>query len=102
MKPHSQTSTTGRYTSGRKGLGPIPRRSYKKQSRRLSPRHLKNVRELPSCLSGRTPCHPHHLMIKDERGVGMKATDRWVIPLTWDEHAELHTHGSKEHDTWFA
>jgi hypothetical protein len=41
-------------------------------------------------------------MIKDERGVGMKATDRWVIPLTWDEHAELHTHGSREHDAWFA
>ncbi len=68
----------------------------------MSPTHLARVRKLPSCVSGRTPCEAHHLQVSAARGVGMKATDRWAVPLTHDEHMELHTFGSKREREWFA
>jgi hypothetical protein len=65
-------------------------------------KHLANIRKLPSIVSGRTPCEAHHLRIKDERGVGMKATDRWAVPLTRDEHQRVHEVGSRMEEQWFA
>jgi hypothetical protein len=32
----------------------------------------------------------------------MKATDRWAIPLTHEEHMEVHKVGSKKEEEWFA
>lgn len=64
--------------------------------------HLANIRLLPSCISGQTPCEPHHLRIGSERGVGLKATDRWAIPLTHEEHMQAHMVGSKLEEEWFA
>jgi hypothetical protein len=70
-----------------------------------SARHLENIRKLPSCVSGRTPCEAHHLRIKDERGVGLKASDRWAVPLTTDEHVAgpdcVHSVGSRQETAWF-
>jgi len=45
---------------------------------------------------------PHHLMISSERGVALKSQDCWTIPLTNQEHMELHQRGSKCHKEWFA
>lgn len=64
--------------------------------------HLANIRRLPSCLSGQGPCEAHHLRFGPERGVGMKATDRWAIPLTAIEHRLVHTVGGKVEEAWFA
>jgi len=61
---------------------------------------LELIRQLPSCISGKKPCDPHHLRVSNERGVGLKATDRWAIPLTRDEHEEIHTVGSKKEEDW--
>lgn len=65
--------------------------------------HLITVRKLPSCLSGRTPCVVHHLLgITEERGVGQRATDRWVVPLTWGEHDKFHSEAaSRTEGQWF-
>lgn len=75
-----------------------------KQDRRagMSARHLVAIRKLPSCISGRKPCDAHHLQVPAERGVGMRATDRWAVPLTHDEHMDLHTFGSRLEREWFA
>jgi len=67
----------------------------------MDKKHLANIRMLPSCVSLRTPCEAHHLRIKDERGVGMKATDRWAVPLTRDEHWLIHEIGSRMEEQWF-
>lgn len=67
----------------------------------MSPEHLGNIRKLPSCVSGKHPCEAHHLRIKSERGVGLRATDKWAVPLTWDEHLEVHKVGSRKEDGWF-
>lgn len=67
----------------------------------MDKKYLEKIRKLPSCLSGRTPCEPHHLRIAEERGVGMKATDRWCVPLTHEEHMEVHRVGSRKEKQWF-
>jgi hypothetical protein len=67
--------------------------------------HLELVRQLPSCVSGVAgPCDPHHLRsgpAAAERGVQMKATDRWVVPITRFEHDELHRLSSRIEEAWF-
>jgi hypothetical protein len=67
--------------------------------------HLELVRQLPSCVSGVAgPCDPHHLRSQaagQERGVGMRATDRWVVPLLRAEHDELHRISSRLEEAWF-
>lgn len=40
----------------------------------------------------------HHLMLKQFRGVGMKAPDRYSIPLSLERHNELHRYGSRRHE----
>jgi hypothetical protein len=67
----------------------------------MDPQHLKNVAKLSSVLSGRTPCDAHHLRIKKERGIGLKATDQWAIPLTRDEHEACHKVGGRREQEWF-
>lgn len=67
----------------------------------MSPAHLTLIRQLPSCLSGKKPCDPHHLRVSNERGIGLKATDRWAVPLTRDEHEECHLVGSRKEEEWF-
>jgi hypothetical protein len=67
----------------------------------MSAKHLAMIRLLPSCISGRKPCQAHHLQVSTERGVGMRATDKWAVPLTPDEHFDLHTLGSRLEREWF-
>jgi hypothetical protein len=73
----------------------------------MSEAYLAAIRRMPSCLSGREPCVPHHLRsgpAAKERGVGMKATDKWAIPLTPEEHTGpdgVHSVGSKQEIRWF-
>ena len=74
-----------------------------KKPRENSKAHLALVRQLPSCLSfSRPPNDPHHLRIKSERGMGMRASDRWAVPLTRREHSDCHLVGSKKELDWFA
>jgi hypothetical protein len=68
-------------------------------------KHLALIRQLPSCVSGAGgPCDPHHLRsgaALPERGVGMRATDRWTVPLLRVEHDELHRISSRLEEAWF-
>ncbi len=69
----------------------------------MDKKHLANIRKLPSCVSGNTMhIEAHHLRIAEERGVGMKATDRWAVPLTIMEHRQVHEFGSRREGEWFA
>lgn len=67
----------------------------------MDPDHLTLIRQLPSCLSGKNSCDPHHLRVSSERGIGLKATDKWAIPLTRREHIDCHKVGSKKERDWF-
>lgn len=63
--------------------------------------YLRLIRQLPSCISGEWPVEAHHLRCTGERGVGMKSTDRWAIPLTTEEHRDVHRVGTKKEQAWF-
>lgn len=67
----------------------------------MSKEYLEAIKSLPSCVSGRSPCDPHHLRMVAERGVGMRATDRWALPLTRAEHWGVHSIGSSLEVQWF-
>jgi len=57
-----------------------------------APDHLAWIRTLPSVVSGQYGCEAAHINFADrrfgkpERGKGTKADDRWVLPLTPEEH----------------
>lgn len=65
-------------------------------------KHLKNIKRLPCIVSGvRHNMDPHHLKCMGERGTGMKATDKWLVPLTRAEHSKVESIASKNEEQWF-
>jgi hypothetical protein len=67
----------------------------------MSAGHLAFIRRLPCCVCGREPGgEAHHLLRVEGRGMGMKAADRWAVPLCRVHHQSLHDKGGEE--AWFA
>ena len=69
-----------------------------RQPRRHDGKHLRFISERPCLICGRTPSDPHHIKMADWRvckpqssNIGMKADDRFVLPLCRDHHEELHS-----------
>lgn len=59
-------------------------------------KHLAWIRTLPCVICGKWgPNHPHHLMRGVSRGMGMRAEDRFVIPLCHIDHDKLHANGDE-------
>ncbi|HSH44398.1 MAG TPA: hypothetical protein VK966_00945 [Longimicrobiales bacterium] len=48
------------------------------------------VQRQPSVVSGKRPCVNAHVRTG---GTGRKADARWIVPLTWEEHEDLHRVG---------
>ena len=46
----------------------------------------------PSIVSGKIPCENAHVRTG---GVGRKADSKWIVPLTFEEHQELHQKGQR-------
>lgn len=71
----------------------------------MSKNHLALIRLLPCCITGRPgPNDPHHLTsgpAAKERGVGLKATDRWAVPLSRVPHDQVQNIGSRNEQAWF-
>lgn len=67
-------------------------------------KHLAAVRLCPCCIPG---CNrvggndPHHTKVAGGRGTGMKAPDRWVVPLCRTHHDEVERLGSRREAGWF-
>lgn len=55
--------------------------------------HLAWIRTLPSLASGLKPCVAAHVRVGTDGGMGTKPSDRYTVPLMWDEHAEQHRVG---------
>jgi hypothetical protein len=62
-------------------------------------KHLALLRLCPCAVSLKMPAgEVHHLksgLAGKERGMGMRATDKWGIPLCHDVHMDLESHGSR-------
>ena len=73
----------------------------------MSERHLELIRQLPCCVCGEmgtdmNPIEAHHLKISAERGMGMRATDKWAVPLHHEEHINgVERVGSRNELKWF-
>lgn len=70
--------------------------------------HLILVRQMPCCVCLRSRplviIDPHHLRSDEaarERGVGMRATDKWCVPLCRDDHDALHRLSSRREKQFF-
>ena len=83
------------------------RRSVRKLRAGMSEAHLALIRSLPCCVSAisRGKVDVHHLKGGPaiyERGVGMKSTDRWGVPLDLHAHRyDLEMLGSRNELAWF-
>jgi ERF superfamily len=77
-----------------KSVLPIP------VARRLRDKiHLRFVAKQPCLVCGRQPCDAHHLRFAQSRGLGLKVSDEFTVPLCRAHHRELHRAG-RESDWW--
>jgi hypothetical protein len=68
--------------------------------------HRAIVKHLPCIVCWKQPPNDgHHLkmgLAGGERGVGMRATDMWLLPLCRLHHDDLESYGSRREFEWFA
>ncbi len=57
--------------------------------------HLKFVASQPCLVCGRQPSDPHHLRFAQPRGIGMKVSDEFTVPLCRGHHRQLHRAGNE-------
>jgi hypothetical protein len=109
-KPIARKTPVKRVSEKRKKLlarYPFWKPKTKKRKREgNSEEHLAAIRKLPCLVTGKTPCgQVHHLKSNEagkERGAGMRATDKWGVPLSFEAHIlGVETRGSREEINWF-
>jgi hypothetical protein len=61
--------------------------------------HLRFVAKQPCLVCGRQPCDAYHLRFAQSRGLSLKVSDEFTVPLCRAHHRELHRTG-KETDWW--
>jgi hypothetical protein len=57
--------------------------------------HLRFVARQPCLICGRAPSHAHHVRYAQSRGLGLKVSDEFVVPLCAIHHAENHATGNE-------
>jgi DNA recombination protein Rad52 len=57
--------------------------------------HLKFVATQPCLICGREPSQAHHLTFCQKRGLSLKVSDEFTVPLCGVHHDELHRSGSE-------
>jgi hypothetical protein len=55
--------------------------------------HLRFVASQPCIVCGRQPSHAHHLTFAQPRGLSIKVSDEFTVPLCAVHHDELHRSG---------
>src|SRR5262249_6300525 len=70
------------------------------QPRRIrSKEHLRYVASQLCAVCGRTPSHAHHVRYAQPRGLGIKVSDEFTVPLCAIHHQQLHN-TTKEREWW--
>ena len=60
-----------------------------------SKEHLRFVAQQPCLICGRTPAHAHHIRYAQPRGLSLKVSDEFTVPLCAIHHSENHTTGDE-------
>jgi hypothetical protein len=58
--------------------------------------HLRRVAQQPCLVCGRLPAHAHHLKFLEPRGLGLKPSDAFAVPLCRLHHRALHDQGDEQ------
>ena len=58
--------------------------------------HLRHVAALPCLICEQLPSHAHHVTFAQSRGLALKVSDEFVVPLCAIHHNELHRAGAEE------
>jgi DNA recombination protein Rad52 len=61
--------------------------------------HLRYVASQPCVICGRSPSHAHHVRYAQRRGLGIKVSDEFTVPLCTTHHQQLHN-TTKEREWW--
>ena len=98
LVPEPEIETTGKPNGRRTG----PRVKVDKSTlaisevkRVRSKEHLKYVARQPCTICGRQPSHAHHVRFAQPRGVGLKVSDEFTVPLCAIHHHQIHTVGDE-------
>ena len=57
--------------------------------------HLLYVAAQPCLVCGRSPSHAHHVRFAQSRGIGLKVSDEFTVPLCAIHHSENHSKGDE-------
>ena len=60
-----------------------------------SKEHLRFVASQPCLVCGRTPAHAHHIRYAQPRGIALKVSDEFTVPLCAIHHHENHSTGDE-------
>jgi hypothetical protein len=63
--------------------------------RHRSKEHLQYVAHLPCLLCGRSPSHAHHVRFAQSKGLALKVSDEFTVPLCAIHHSENHSTGDE-------
>lgn len=61
--------------------------------------HLRFVAQQPCLICARLPCDAHHVRFAQRRGLGLKVSDEFTVPLCRGHHRELHR--ASNENTWW-
>ena len=57
--------------------------------------HLRYVARQPCIVCGRSPSHAHHIRFAQSRGLGLKVSDEFTVPLCAIHHQQNHATGNE-------
>jgi len=60
-----------------------------------SKEHLRYVAQQPCLICGRSPSHAHHVRFAQSRGLGLKVSDEFTVPLCAIHHQQNHATGNE-------
>ena len=64
-----------------------------------SKEHLRFVASQPCLICGRSPSHAHHVRYAQTKGLSLKVSDEFTVPICAVHHHHIHTTG-KEQEWW--
>jgi hypothetical protein len=62
-----------------------------------SKEHLRFVARQPCLICGRAPAQAHHIRYAHSKGLGLKVSDEFTVPLCAIHHTENHATGNEKH-----
>jgi DNA recombination protein Rad52 len=63
--------------------------------RHRSKEHLRFVAQQPCLVCGRSPTHAHHVRFAQSKGLGLKVSDEFTVPLCAIHHQQNHATGNE-------